>query len=160
MFFYFILSISRYYNNIINSSNANEINKNCEFNEKIIKNIFTNLNNIIKNYFINNNNGNSQSIKEKGVVLNTNNNYNLSTNNATYNIYDENVANNYKISTTNYEIITTNFFHFNNIKDELFENIEFYLYFHSFIINNMNIFVLINDFSKRERIYRNLNLYK
>ena len=156
LFFYFILNISRYYNNIINSSNANEINKNCEFNEKIIKNIFTNLNNIIKNYFINNNNGNSQSIKEKGVVLNTNNNYNLSTNNATYNIYDENVANNYKISTINYERITTNFFHFNNIKDGLFENIEFYLYFHSFIINNMNIFVLINDFSKRERIYRNL----
>ena len=157
LFFYFILSISRYYNNIINSSNANETRKNYEFNEKIVKNIFTYLNNIIKNYFINNNNnGNSQSIKEKGVVLNTNNNYNLSTNNATYNIYDENVANNYKISTTNYEIITTNFFHFNNIKDELFENIEFYLYFHSFIINNMNIFVLINDFSKRERIYRNL----
>ena len=159
LFFYFILNISRYYNNIINSSNANNANhirKNTEFNENIIKNILANLSNIIKNYFINNNNGNSPSIKEKGVVLNTNNNYNLSTNNATYNIYDDNLTNNFKISIINYEIITTNFFHYNDIKDELLENIEFYLYFHSFIINNMNIFVLINDFSKRERIYRNL----
>ena len=159
LFFYFILNISRYYNNIINSSNANNANhirKNNEFNENIIKNILANLSNIIKNYFINNNNGNSPSIKEKGVVLNTNNNYNLSTNNATYNIYDDNLTNNFKISIINYEIITTNFFYYNDIKDELLENIEFYLYFHSFIINNMNIFVLINDFSKRERIYRNL----
>ena len=159
LFFYFILNISRYYNNIINSSNANNANhirKNTEFNENIIKNILANLSNIIKNYFINNNNGNSPSIKEKGVVLNTNNNYNLSTNNATYNIYDDNLTNNFKISIINYEIITTNFFHYNDIKDELLENIEFYLYFHSFIINNMNIFVLINDFSKRERIYHNL----
>ena len=54
LFFYFILNISRYYNNIINSSNANDIRKNYEFNEKIIKNILANLNNIIKNYFINN----------------------------------------------------------------------------------------------------------
>ena len=36
LFFYFILSISRYYNNIINSSNANETRKNYEFNEIII----------------------------------------------------------------------------------------------------------------------------
>ena len=33
---------------------------------------------------------------------------------------------------------------------------EFYLYFHFFIITNMNILILINDFSKRERIYNNL----
>ena len=159
LFFYFILNISRYYNNIINSSNANEVRKNYEFNEKIVKNILSNLNILIKTYFINNaNNGNPQSIKEKGVNLNTNNNNNnLSTNNATYNIYnDDNIFNNFKISIINYEIITTNFFHFNNIQDELLENTEFYLYFHFFIINNMNILVLINDFSKRERIYNNL----
>ena len=158
LFFYFILDISRHYNNIINLSTPNEIRKKSEFNEKLIKNIFSNLNIIIKAYFLNNaNNGTFRSIKEKGVVLNTLNNYNLSTNNATYNIYnDDNLNNNFKISIINYEIITTNFFHFHNIKDELLENIEFYLYFHFFIINSTNIFILINDFSKREKIYHNL----
>ena len=160
LFFYFILNISRYYNNIVSASSEDEIKKQLEFNEKIIKNILSNLNNIIKTYFINNasNNGKFPSIKEKNGVLNTYNNYyNVSTNNATYNLNnEENIVNNFKISIIYYEIITTNFFHFNNLKDEILENIEFYLYFHCFIINNMNILILINDFEKRERIYNNL----
>ena len=92
-------------------------------------------------------------------MINTLNNNILSTNSETYNIYNyDNNINIIKISITNYEIITTNFFHFNNIKNELLKKLEFYLYFHLFIINNMNIFVLINDFAKREKIY--LNLFK
>ena len=160
LFFYFILNISRYYNNMINASSEDEIRKKFEFNEKIIKNILAKLNHIIKTYFINNtnNNGNFLSNKDKGGVLTPiNNYYNLSTNNATNNLYnEENLISNFKISITHYEIITTNFFHFNNIKDEILENMEFYLYFHFFIITNMNILILINDFSKRERIYNNL----
>ena len=98
-------------------------------------------------------------MKEKNGLINTLNNNILSTNSETYNIYNyDNNINIIKISITNYEIITTNFFHFNNIKNELLEKLEFYLYFHLFIINNMNIFVLINDFAKREKIY--LNLFK
>ena len=162
LFFYFILNISRYYNNIITSKNDNDIkteNKNNDgYNERVIKNILSNLNIIIKTYFINNNNGFSSSIKEKGGgILNSNNNYNSSTNYITYSIFNEdNLPNNFKISIINYDIITTNFFNYNNIKDELIENIEFYISFHFFIINNMNIFPLINDFTKRERIYNNL----
>ena len=162
LFFYFILNISRYYNNIITSKNDNDIkteNKNNDgYNERVIKNILSNLNIIIKTYFINNNNGFSSSIKEKGGgILNSNNNYNSSTNYITYSIFNEdNLPNNFKISIINYDIITTNFFNYNNIKDELLENIEFYISFHFFIINNMNIFPLINDFTKRERIYNNL----
>ena len=160
LFFYFILNISRYYNNMINASSEDEIRKKFVFNEKIIKNILAKLNHIIKTYFINNtnNNGNFLSNKDKGGVLTPiNNYYNLSTNNATNNLYnEENLISNFKISITHYEIITTNFFHFNNIKDEILENMEFYLYFHFFIITNMNILILINDFSKRERIYNNL----
>ena len=158
LFFYFILNISRYYNNIINSNNDNEIRNNNIFNRKIIKNIFSNLSGIIKTYFINNiNNGISSPFKEKYGVLNTNNNYNLSTNNVTYNISNEDyLINKYKITIVNYDIVTTNFFHFKNIEEEILENIEFYLYFHFFIINNMNISALITDFSKRERIYHNL----
>ena len=162
LFFYFILNISRYYNNIITSKNDNDIkteNKNNDgYNERVIKNILSNLNIIIKTYFINNNNGFSSSIKEKGGgILNSNNNYNSSTNYITYSIFNEdNLPNNFKISIINYDIITSNFFNYNNIKDELLENIEFYISFHFFIINNMNIFPLINDFTKRERIYNNL----
>jgi hypothetical protein len=160
LFFYFILNMSRYYNNMINASSEDEIRKKFEFNEKIIKNILSKLNHIIKTYFINNpnNTGNCLTNKDKVGALNPiNNYYNLSTNNATNNLYnEENLINNFKISIIHYEIITTNFFHFNNIKDEILENMEFYLYFHFFIITNMNILILINDFSKRERIYNNL----
>ena len=145
---------------MINASSEDEIRKKFEFNEKIIKNILSKLNHIIKTYFINNpnNTGNCLTNKDKVGALNPiNNYYNLSTNNATNNLYnEENLINNFKISIIHYEIITTNFFHFNNIKDEILENMEFYLYFHFFIITNMNILILINDFSKRERIYNNI----
>ena len=153
LFFCLILNISRHYK-VLLSSNIDG------FNKILIKNIFSNLNEIIKSYFINNTRLiNLNSIKEKNGLINTLNNNILSTNSETYNIYNyDNNINIIKISITNYEIITTNFFHFNNIKNELLEKLEFYLYFHLFIINNMNIFVLINDFAKREKIY--LNLFK
>ena len=158
LFFYFILSISRYYNNLINSNNENGNTNNNEINKKIIKNIFNNLNSIIKIYFINNNTSKlSFLIKEKGGAINTINLNNLSTNTATYNTYnsDKILTNYFKISIISYETITTNFFNFKKIKNELVENIEFYLYFHIFIINNMNILILINDFTYREKIYHN-----
>ena len=153
LFFCLILNISRHYKVLLNSNIDG-------FNKILIKNIFSNLNEIIKSYFINNTRLiNLNSIKEKNGLINTLNNNILSTNSETYNIYNyDNNINIIKISITNYEIITTNFFHFNNIKNELLEKLEFYLYFHLFIINNMNIFVLINDFAKREKIY--LNLFK
>ena len=158
LFFYFILHISRHYKDMINSNNNNKniINNDNKFND-IIKNIFFNLNNLIKTYFINNINGVPSSIKEKGVMINTNNYYNLSTNNATSNIYNNDLNTNIlKIPLTIYDIIITNIFGFNDIKNELIDIIEFYIYFHSFIINNMNISLLINDFTKREKIYCNL----
>ena len=157
LFFYFILHISRHYKDMINSNNnKNIINNDNKFND-IIKNIFFNLNNLIKTYFINNINGVPSSIKEKGVMINTNNYYNLSTNNATSNIYNNDSNTNIlKIPLTIYDIIITNIFGFNDIKNELIDIIEFYIYFHSFIINNMNISLLINDFTKREKIYCNL----
>ena len=153
IFFYLIFNVGIYYNNLINSnydkenSIVNIINNEFNKNKIIIKNILLNLNEIIKAYFMNNINGFTPSIKEKGVVvLNTNNINNLSTNNVTYNVYNnENYINNLKISINNYEKIIANFFHFNNLKNEILENIEFYLYFHIFIINNMNILPLIND---------------
>ena len=151
LFFCLILNISRHYKVLLNSNIDG-------FNKILIKNIFSNLNEIIKSYFINNTRLiNLNSIKEKNGLINTLNNNILSTNSETYNIYNyDNNINIIKISITNYEIITTNFFHFNNIKNELLEKLEFYLYFHLFIINNMNIFVLINDLAKREKIYFNL----
>ena len=163
IFFYLIFNVGIYYNNLINSNYDKENNIvniiNNEFNKSkiIIKNILLNLNEIIKAYFMNNINGFTPSIKEKGVVvLNTNNINNLSTNNVTYNVYNnENYINNLKISINNYEKIIANFFHFNNLKNEILENIEFYLYFHIFIINNMNILPLINDLTQREKIYNN-----
>ena len=158
LFFYFILHISRHYKDMINSNNNNKniINNDNKFND-IIKNIFFNLNNLINTYFINNINGVPSSIKEKGVMINTNNYYNLSTNNATSNIYNNDSNTNIlKIPLTIYDIIITNIFGFNDIKNELIDIIEFYIYFHSFIINNMNISLLINDFTKREKIYCNL----
>ena len=164
IFFYLIFNVGIYYNNLINSnydkenSIVNIINNEFNKNKIIIKNILLNLNEIIKAYFMNNINGFTPSIKEKGVVvLNTNNINNLSTNNVTYNVYNnENYINNLKISINNYEKIIANFFHFNNLKNEILENIEFYLYFHIFIINNMNILPLINDLTQREKIYNNL----
>ena len=163
IFFYLIFNVGIYYNNLINSnydkenSIVNVINNEFNKNKIIIKNILLNLNEIIKAYFMNNINGFTPSIKEKGVVvLNTNNINNLSTNNVTYNVYNnENYINNLKISINNYEKIIANFFHFNNLKNEILENIEFYLYFHIFIINNMNILPLINDLTQREKIYNN-----
>ena len=120
--------------------------------------MFDILNRIIKTYFMNNNNRFSFSIKEKGVVMNTINNNILSTNTETYNANNsDNISSNFfKISVISYEIITNNFFRFKNIAYEIIENIEFYLYFHVFIINNMNILILINDFAYREKIYHNL----
>ena len=158
LFFYFILHISRHYKDMINSNNNNKniINNDNKFND-IIKNIFFNLNDLIKTYFINNINGVPSSIKEKGVMINTNNYYNLSTNNATSNIYNNDSNTNIlKIPLTIYDIIITNIFGFNDIKNKLIDIIEFYIYLHSFIINNMNISLLINDFTKREKIYCNL----
>ena len=136
IFFYLIFNVGIYYNNLINSnydkenSVVNIINNEFNKNKIIIKNILLNLNEIIKAYFMNNINGFTPSIKEKGVVvLNTNNINNLSTNNVTYNVYNnENYINNLKISINNYEKIIANFFHFNNLKNEILENIEFYLY--------------------------------
>ena len=126
-----IFNVGIYYNNLINSnydkenSIVNIINNEFNKNKIIIKNILLNLNEIIKAYFMNNINGFTPSIKEKGVVvLNTNNINNLSTNNVTYNVYNnENYINNLKISINNYEKIIANFFHFNNLKNEILENI-------------------------------------
>ena len=157
LFFNFIVNIGIYYNNIMNTKKENE--KEINDNKKTVKNILINLNDLIKTYFMNNNNGFSPpSFKEKGVVVsNTNNNNNLSTNNVTYNVYtNDNFTNNLKISVVNYEKITLSFFNYKKLKNELLENIEFYLYLHIFIINNMNIQPLINDITKRENIYQNL----
>lgn len=145
MFFYFLINISLYYkekNNLIIINNNDIANKNIDIILKI-------LNQIIKENFINAN-GFSP--------LNNDNNYiNTSTNSNTYNIYTIwDYSNVTKLIINDYEIITNNFFDFKNLQKEKISNIEFYLCFHLFIINNLDIRELIYDFSKRETIHSNL----
>ena len=156
LFFYFLMNISIYYNEKINLINNNENIKSNEVNNNIttINNILLNLNFIIITYFINN--------TEFSPYINENNNYkkliSISTNNITHNIYDnKDYINNNKIILSDYNVIIRNFFNFNNFKEiDNLKNIEFFLYFHSFLIIYMDLQELTNDFSKKEKIYHYL----
>ena len=149
LFFYFLVNISQYYKEKINIINNNEniINNEIATNINIINNILINLNTIIKTYFIYNNGFPS--------LINENNNNIVcsSINNNTYNIYNNNNINNVKILISDYNLIIQNFFDFKFHEEDILNNIEFFLYFHLFIIYNMDIMELINDFSKKEKIY-------
>ena len=144
MFFYFLIDISQYYQ----EKNSQIINNNdlVKKNNDIILKI---LNQIIKENFINTN-GFSP--------LNHDNNYiNSSTNSNTNKIYiNGDNFNHPKLLINDYEIITNNFFDFNNLQKEILSNIEFYLCFHLFIIKYLDIKDLIYDLSKREAIHSNL----
>ena len=144
MFFYFLIDISQYYQekNSLISHNNDIIKKNNDIMLKI-------LNQIIKEYFIN--------INGFSSLNNDNNYFNSSTNSNTNNIHiDGDYFNHPKLIINDYEIITNNFFDFKNLQKELLSNIEFYLCFHLFIINNLDIRDLIYDLSKREIIHSNL----
>ena len=148
LFFIFLVNISQYYKEKINfiNNDDNIISKEINDNKTINENILINLNSIIKTNFINNNNDN-----------NYNNYICSSTNNVSYNIYsNKDFINKIKIQANDYQIIIDNFFNFNKLKEEELNNIEFYLYFHIFIINNMDITELTNEFSKKEYIYHKL----
>jgi hypothetical protein len=149
LFFYFLLNISQNYKEKVNYINNLENNNPKLINKEInfTRNIIINLNSIIKSHF-NNNNGISS-------FNNNNNNLVSSTNNNTYNIYD-NKNNNVKIVVSDYDIIIQNFFNFHDLLKEKLCVIEFYLYFHSFIIKNMDVTELINDYTKKEKLYDNL----
>ena len=145
LFYFFLVNISQYYREKLNLINNNENSISNESNNNInnINNILINLNTIIKTNFLNNNN-------------NDNNYICSSTNYITYNIYNNNDITKIKLKTNDYHIIINNFFNFNKIKEEKISNIEFYLYFHLFIINNMDITEITNEFSKKEDIYHKL----
>ena len=158
LFYFFLVNISQYYREKLNFINNNENNISNEFNNNIniINNILINLNTIIKTNFLNNNNNNNNN---NNINNNNDNNYiGSSTNNITYNIYNnkENTKIKIKLKTNDYHIIINNFFNFNKIKDEKLSNIEFFLYFHLFIINNMDITEITNEFSKKEDVYHKL----
>ena len=147
LFFYFLINISHYYKEKINSINNNEnIINNEDNNSIIINNILINLNSLIKS--LNNN--------EFSNINNDNNNLvSSSTNNVTYNIYNNNI-NLIKIGIDDYNLLILHFFNFKNLKEEPnINSIEFYLYFHLFLINNTDIIELINDYPKKDKIYHN-----
>ena len=148
LFFYFLLHISLNYKEKVNYINNLENNNPKEINKEIniTQNIIINLNSIIKSHF-NNNNGVSS--------FNNNNMISSSTNIMTYNICD-NKNNNVKIVVSDYNIIIQNFFNFHDLIKEKLCVIEFYLYFHSFIIKNMDVTELINDYTKKQKLYDNL----
>ena len=148
LFFNFIVNISQYYKEKINIINSKD-NISNEMNNNLIDNLLINLIAIIKTHFINNNSSN---------LINDNNYIISSTNNYTYNNNYDNKKYSIpiKIVIEDYEIIINNFFNFNKINEEKINIIEFYLYFHLFIINYLDISELINDFSRKEKIYYNL----
>lgn len=141
MFFYFLIDISQYYKGKIINNNGT-----VKKNNDIILRI---LNQIIKENFINTN-GFSP--------LNNENNYiNTSTNTNTYILYTNgDCSSHIKLIINDYEMLINNFFDFKNLEKEPLSNIEFYLCFHLFIINNLDIRELIYDFSKRETIHSDL----
>ena len=147
MFFYFLIDISQYYKekNSIIINNNDIVKKN---NDRILKI----LNQIIKENFIN-----SNGFSPLNNDYNDNNDINTSTKSNTYNIYTNgDYFNHNKLIINDYEIINNNFFDFKNLQKEPLSNFEFYLYFHLFIINNLDIRELIYDLSKREAIHSNL----
>ena len=149
LFFYFLINISYYYKEKINGMhNDVDIVGNENNNSFIINNLLKNLNSLIKNYFINNN--------EISNINKVNNNLvSSSTNNATYNVYNNNI-NLIKIEINDYNLLIFHFFNFRNLKEENnINDIEFYLYFHLCLINNLDIIELINDYPKKNKIYHN-----
>ncbi len=149
LFFYFLLHISQNYKEKLNYINNLENNDPKDINKaiNIIHNILINLNSIIKAHFINNNGISS---------LNNNNIIGSSSYKMTYIINDNNKNNKVKIDVGDYDFIIQNFFNFHDLKNEKLCLIEFFLYFHSFIMKNMDVTELIYDFSKREKLYTNL----
>ena len=156
LFFNFLMNISQYYNEKMNIVNNNEniISNEDNNNITIINDILLNLNSIIITYFINNTGFSS--------FINGNNNYKKlvsTSSNITHNIYDnKDNTNNSKINLSDYNIIIRNFFNFNDLKEiNDLNNIEFFLYFHSFLITHAIDFKeLVNDFSKKDKIYHYL----
>ena len=146
LFFYFLINISYYYKEKRNNINNNDnIINNEDNNSIIINNILINLNSLIKSF---NNN-------EFSNLNNANNIVSSSTNNVTYNIYNNNI-NLMKIGIDDYNLLILHFFNFKNLKEEPnINSIEFYLYFHLFLINNTDIIELINDYPKKDKIYHN-----
>ena len=148
LFFYFLLYISLNYKEKMNYINNLENNNPKDINKaiNIIHNILINLNSIIKTHFINNN----------GISTLINNNIIGSSSFKMTYIINDNKNNNVKINVTDYVFIIQNFFNFHDLKNEKLCSIEFYLYFHSFIMKNMDVTELIYDFTKREKLYTNL----
>ena len=146
LFFNFLVNISQYYKEKINNINLKENSISQEINNNLINNLLSNLIYILKTHFINNN---------SSTLINNDNK--TSTNNITYNIYENKKCPNLiKIVVNDYKTIIHNFFSFNKINEEQISIIEFYLYFLLFMINYMDINELMNDFSKKEKIYNNL----
>ena len=155
LFFNFMLNLSIYYKEKINliynndKSNKEDIDKYLV----LIKKILINLSTIIMTYFINNNGISSLSNDNNSI----NNYIKALTKNISHNInYDKDYSNNAKLLIEDYELLIQNFFNLKNIKDEKLSVIEFYLYLHLFIINNMDSKELIYDISKKEKIYNGL----
>jgi hypothetical protein len=107
------------------------------------------LTNIIKTYFINKYSSGFSPISNENNYINCSTNYN------TYNLYNGG-KNHIKLEISNYELMTKNYFNFNNIKEDNLYVIEFYFCLHLFIINNMDVKELISDVSKRKKIFDDL----
>jgi transcription initiation factor TFIIIB Brf1 subunit/transcription initiation factor TFIIB len=114
-----------------------------------MKKILFPLTNIIKTYFINKYSSGFSPISNENNYINCSTNYN------TYNLYNGG-KNLIKLEISNYELMTKNYFNFNNIKEENLYVIEFYFCLHLFIINNMDVKELISDVSKRKKIFDDL----
>jgi hypothetical protein len=144
LFFGFLLNISYFYkekNHIINHYENN--------NNENMKKILFPLTNIIKTYFINKYSSGFSPISNENNYINCSTNYN------TYNLYNGG-KNLIKLEISNYELMTKNYFNFNNIKEDNLYVIEFYFCLHLFIINNMDVKELISDVSKRKKIFNDL----
>jgi hypothetical protein len=144
LFFDFLLNISYYYKEKSHIINHYENNNN----EKM-KIILFPLTNIIKTYFINKYSSGFSPISNENNYINCSTNYN------TYNLYNGG-KNLIKLEISNYELMTKNYFNFNNIKEDNLYVIEFYFCLHLFIINNMDVKELISDVSKRKKIFDDL----
>ena len=149
LFFSLLLNIGHYYKEKINSMNNNDrniISNECE-SSTVINNILINLNSLIKIYFINYNEFTHLN-KDKNTLIS-------SSNNMAFNI--NNNINLMKIEINDYNLLIKHFFNFYNLKQEYnINNIEFYLYFHLFIINNTDIIEIINDYPKKAKIYHDI----
>ena len=144
LFFDFLLNISYYYKEKSHIINHYENNNN-----ENMKKILFPLTNIIKTYFINKYSSGFSPISNENNYINCSTNYN------TYNLYNGG-KNLIKLEISNYELMTKNYFNFNNIKEENLYVIEFYFCLHLFIINNMDVKELISDVSKRKKIFDDL----